>query len=45
MQRMILFSGNSNIALAESVASHLGIELGKVEVGTFSHGEGKVGIR
>ena len=45
MQRMILFSGNSNIALAESVASHLGIELGKVEVGTFSDGEVKVEIR
>ena len=45
MQRMILFSGNSNVALAESVASHLGIELGKVEVGTFSDGEVKVEIR
>ncbi|MEE8476572.1 MAG: ribose-phosphate pyrophosphokinase [Myxococcota bacterium] len=45
MQRMILFSGNSNIALAESVASHLGIQLGKVEVGTFSDGEVKVEIR
>ncbi len=45
MQRMRLFSGNSNIALAESVASHLGVELGRVEVGTFSDGEVSVEIR
>jgi ribose-phosphate pyrophosphokinase len=36
---MRLFSGNANIALAEDVASHLGVGLGKAEVGTFSDGE------
>jgi ribose-phosphate pyrophosphokinase len=36
---MRLFSGNSNIALAEDVAVHLGVPLGKAEVGTFSDGE------
>jgi len=36
---MRLFAGNSNIALAEKVASHLGVALGKAEVGTFSDGE------
>ncbi len=45
MQRMRLFSGNANIALAQSVASHLGVELGRVEVGTFSDGEVSVEIR
>ncbi len=45
MQRMRLFSGNANIALADSVASHLGVELGRVEVGTFSDGEVSVEIR
>ena len=39
MRHLRLFSGNSNIALAEDVASHLGIPLGKAEVGTFSDGE------
>ncbi|MDH3211386.1 MAG: ribose-phosphate pyrophosphokinase [Myxococcales bacterium] len=39
MQHMKLFAGNSNIPLAEAVAAHLGIDLGKAEVGTFSDGE------
>ncbi len=39
MQAMKLFAGNSNIPLAQSVAAHLGIELGKADVGTFSDGE------
>jgi ribose-phosphate pyrophosphokinase len=39
MQHMRLFSGNSNIALAEDVAVNLGVTLGKAEVGTFSDGE------
>jgi ribose-phosphate pyrophosphokinase len=39
MQHMRLFSGNSNIALAEDVAVQLGVTLGKAEVGTFSDGE------
>ena len=28
MQHMKLFAGNSNVALAEAVAAHLGIEIG-----------------
>jgi ribose-phosphate pyrophosphokinase len=39
MQHMRLFAGNSNIPLAEGVASHLGVSLGKAQVGTFSDGE------
>ncbi len=45
MERMKLFAGNSNIPLAESVAAHLDIELGKADVGTFSDGEVSVEIR
>jgi ribose-phosphate pyrophosphokinase len=45
MQHMKLFAGNSNIPLAEAVAAHLGIELGKAEVGTFSDGEVNVELR
>lgn len=39
MRHLRLFAGNSNIALAERVAAHLGVSLGKAEVGTFSDGE------
>jgi ribose-phosphate pyrophosphokinase len=39
MQHMKLFAGNSNVPLAESVARHLDIQLGKAAVGTFSDGE------
>jgi ribose-phosphate pyrophosphokinase len=39
MRHLRLFAGNSNIALAERVAAHLGVPLGKAEVGTFSDGE------
>lgn len=39
MRHIMLFAGNSNIALAEAVATHLGVALGKAEVGTFSDGE------
>ena len=39
MRHIMLFAGNSNIALAERVATHLGVSLGKAEVGTFSDGE------
>ena len=34
-----LFSGNANLALANSVAGYLDVELGRAEVGTFSDGE------
>jgi len=39
MRHIMLFAGNSNIALAEAVATNLGVALGKAEVGTFSDGE------
>ncbi|NOT14579.1 MAG: ribose-phosphate pyrophosphokinase [Methylotenera sp.] len=36
---MMVFTGNANPALAQEVAQHLGIELGRAHVGTFSDGE------
>jgi len=45
MQDMKLFAGNSNPSLARDVAGYLDVELGKVEVGTFSDGEVSVEIR
>jgi ribose-phosphate pyrophosphokinase len=44
MQRAKLFAGNSNPILAEAVARHLDIHLGKAEVGTFNDGEVNVEI-
>jgi ribose-phosphate pyrophosphokinase len=41
----VLFTGNANPALAQEIASHLGIELGKAEVGRFSDGEVTVEIQ
>jgi ribose-phosphate pyrophosphokinase len=35
----MLFSGNANPVLAQEIATHLGIELGKAKVGRFSDGE------
>lgn len=37
--KMMLFSGNANPALAEQIAQHLNIPLGKALVGRFSDGE------
>ncbi len=45
MQGMKLLTGNSNAALASAVAAYLDVELGKVDVGTFSDGEVNVEIR
>jgi len=36
---LILFTGNSNPALASAVARDLGVQLGAAEVRTFSDGE------
>ena len=44
MQRAKLFAGNSNPILAEAVARHLDIQLGKADVGTFNDGEVNVEI-
>ena len=35
----LLFTGNANPALAQEIATHLGVELGKAKVGRFSDGE------
>lgn len=37
--RMMVFTGNANIQLAQSVASYLNLSLGKATVGKFSDGE------
>jgi ribose-phosphate pyrophosphokinase len=44
MQRAKLFAGNSNPILAEAVARHLDVQLGKADVGTFNDGEVNVEI-
>lgn len=36
---MMVFTGNANPVLAQEVASHLGIALGRADVGRFSDGE------
>lgn len=36
---MMVFTGNANPVLAEEVATHLGIALGRADVGRFSDGE------
>jgi ribose-phosphate pyrophosphokinase len=41
----VLFTGNANAPLAQEIASHLNIELGKARVGRFSDGEVDVEIQ
>jgi len=41
----VLFTGNANPALAQEIATHLGIDLGKASVGRFSDGEVDVEIQ
>jgi ribose-phosphate pyrophosphokinase len=41
----VLFTGNANPALAQEIATHLGVEVGKESVGRFSDGEVTVEIR
>jgi ribose-phosphate pyrophosphokinase len=41
----VLFTGNANPALAQEIATHLGVELGKAQVGRFSDGEATVEIQ
>lgn len=38
-RNMMVFTGNANPELAQQVAKHLGIELGRADVGRFSDGE------
>lgn len=42
---LMVFSGNSNLNLACEIVNHLGIPLGKAEVGRFSDGEVRVEIK
>jgi len=44
LENMLVFTGNANRALAEAVAHHLGMPLGKATVGRFSDGEVMVEI-
>ena len=41
----VLFTGNANPALAQEIASHLSVELGKASVSRFSDGEVTVEVR
>ncbi len=41
----VLFTGNANPALAQEMATHLGVELGRAHVGRFSDGEVTVEIQ
>src|SRR5450759_5747207 len=44
LEKMRLFSGNANIALARKICENLGVALGKANVTTFSDGETRVEI-
>jgi len=44
LERIRIFSGNSNIELASKICQHLGVSLGKANVTTFSDGETRVEI-
>jgi ribose-phosphate pyrophosphokinase len=44
LERIRVFSGNSNVALAEKICGNLGVPLGKASVTTFSDGETRVEI-
>lgn len=44
LERIRIFSGNSNIELAQKMCSNLGVPLGKANVTTFSDGETRVEI-
>ncbi|MCC6502296.1 MAG: ribose-phosphate pyrophosphokinase [Deltaproteobacteria bacterium] len=45
MERIKIFAGNSNKPLAEEICTHLGMELGKSDVRSFSDGEVYVDIQ
>jgi len=44
LERIRVFSGNSNVTLAEKICGNLGVPLGKANVTTFSDGETRVEI-
>jgi ribose-phosphate pyrophosphokinase len=39
MDRLMVFTGNANPRMAQDVAKHLGLSLGRAVVGKFSDGE------
>lgn len=45
MSNLVVFSGNANPELAQSMVDHLNIPLGEADVGTFSDGEVAVEIQ
>ena len=45
VEGLMVFTGNANPKLAEAVVQHLGIPLGKAQVGRFSDGEVQVEIQ
>jgi len=38
-KKLMLFSGRSNVPLAQEIAEHLGVPLGRVDLSTFANGE------
>jgi ribose-phosphate pyrophosphokinase len=44
LERIRIFSGNSNVTLAKNICDNLGVPLGKANVSTFSDGETRVEI-
>ncbi len=44
LERIRIFSGNSNLNLAQKICKNLGVPLGKANVATFSDGETRVEI-
>ena len=44
MDKLVIFSGNSNVTLAKNICKHLRIKLGNALVGRFSDGEVRVKI-
>lgn len=45
LDKLKIFAGNSNLALAMEISTHLGISLGKADVKSFSDGEVRVEIQ
>jgi ribose-phosphate pyrophosphokinase len=44
MHRPLIFTGNANRLLAEKIAYHLGVALGRALVSTFKDGETQVDV-
>ena len=44
LERIRVFSGNANVALAQKISENLGVSLGKAHVTAFSDGETRVEI-